>query len=76
MDNTQLEKAIKDWGFAMDITLENDRILVANSGFITDDPTQVKAGKHSGALNGFFFSYKRKANLNDLTKVIQSISKN
>jgi hypothetical protein len=71
MNEHHLEKAQKDWGFALDITLERNRLIVANDGFVTDEP--IKMGKHSGIYNGFYYQFKRKGNLGELISVIRSI---
>jgi hypothetical protein len=76
MNLEQLEQAQKEWGFSMDIWLKNGRIYVANDGYITDSPSDVKAGKHSGEYNGFFFYSKRKGTTNVLKSVISSFSPN
>jgi len=73
MNTTQLTKAQKDWGFSMTIWLENNRLYVADDGYITDNPADVKVGKHTGELNGLYYYYKRKGTVNVLRNVICSI---
>ena len=74
MNTTQLEIAKRIWGFSMDITLEGNRLIVANDGYITDNPAEVKSGKHAGEFEGFYYYSKRKGTANVLRNVILSIS--
>lgn len=72
MNSTQLEAAKKQWGFSMDLRLEENKIYVANDGYITDDP--IKMGKHTGEYEGFYYFSKRKGTANVLRSVIQTLS--
>lgn len=76
MNTHQLEVAKKEWGFSMDITLENNRIYVAKDGYITDNKADVKMGKHAGVCNGLYYYSKRKQTTNSLINVIRSITEN
>lgn len=75
MNTEQLEKAKKEWGFAMDITLRNNRIYVANEGYITDDPSDITAVKHSGEFKGLYYQFRRKGTRNELIDVILAITR-
>ena len=74
MNTTQLEKAKKEYGFSMEITLEGNKLFVANAGYITDDPSEVKTGKHFGTYGGFHYKVNRKGYLNNIIDVIRAIS--
>ncbi len=74
MNTTHLEKAKEIYGFAMDFTLDGDRLYVANDGWISDRPEDVKTGKHFGQHRGFSYYSKRKGTLNTLISVINVIA--
>lgn len=75
MDKTQLEKAKKEYGFSMEITLRGNKLFVANAGYITDNPAEVKTGKHFGSFGGFYYKVTRKGYLNEIIAVIRAISR-
>jgi len=72
MNSAQLEAAKKEWGFSFDITLKENRIYVANDGYITDNP--IKPGKHTGEYKGFNYYSARRGTRNSLMNVIQTLS--
>lgn len=75
MNTEQLEKAKKEYSFSMEITLQGNRLIVANAGYITDDPAEVKTGKHFGTFGGFYYKVNRKGYLNEIIAVIRTISR-
>jgi hypothetical protein len=74
MNTTHLEKAKEIYGFAMDFSLENNRLHVANDGWISDRPEDVRTGKHFGQYKGFSYFTKRRGALNTLISVINVIA--
>ena len=74
MNTIHLEKAQNAWGFAMDFTLKSKRLYVANDGWISDRPEDVKTGKHFGQFKGFSYFTKRKGTLNTVINVINAIA--
>jgi len=76
MNIAHLEKARKVWGFAMDFSLNNGRLYVANDGWISDKPEDAaKIGKHFGQYKGFSYYTKRKGTLNVIINVINAIER-
>lgn len=73
MNTEQLEKAKNAYGFAMEITLKNGNIYVANEGFITDNPTHITAKTRYGEFKGIYYQYRRKGTRNELTNIILAI---
>ena len=74
MNTIHLEKARKAWGFAMDFSLDGNRLYVANDGWISDRPEDARTGKHFGQHKGFSYYSKRKGTLNTLISVINVIA--
>lgn len=74
MNTTHLKKAQNAWGFAMDFSLKNNRLYVANDGWISDRPEDMKTGKHFGQYKGFSYFTKRKGTLNEIISVINVIA--
>lgn len=74
MNTTHLEKAQNAWGFAMDFTLKDKRLYVANDGWISDRPEDARTGKHFGQHKGFSYFTKRKGTLNTVISVINVIA--
>lgn len=72
MNAKQLDIAKREWGFAMDLRLENNKIYVANDGYITGIP--LKMGKHTGEYEGFYYFSARKGTVNVLRNVISTLS--
>lgn len=70
MNEYHLLKAQKEWSHAMDITLENGKIHIANDGWISDNINDFKEGKHFGKCGSFVYFSKRKGNLNVIKNVI------
>lgn len=73
MNTEQLDQAKKAYGFAMEITLRNGNIYVANEGFITDNPAHITAKTRYGEFKGLYYQYRRKGTRNELTNVILAI---
>jgi hypothetical protein len=74
MNTTHLEKAQNAWGFAMDFSLRDERLYVANDGWISDRPEDARTGKHFGQYKGFSYFTKRKGTLNTVINVINVIA--
>jgi len=74
MNTEQLEKAKKEYGYAMEITLEGNKLMVANDGFITDNQEDITAKKKFGEYNGFYYQYTKKGYIREMIRVIQTIS--
>jgi hypothetical protein len=74
MNTPHLEKAKEIYGFAMDFSLKNKRLYVANDGWISDRPEDVRTGKHFGKHKGFSYFTKRKGTLNTVINVINVIA--
>lgn len=74
MNTTHLKKAKEIYGFEMDFSLENNRMYVANDGWISDRPEDMKTGKHFGEHKGFSYFTKRKGTLNTVINVINAIA--
>jgi hypothetical protein len=74
MNTTHLEKAKEIYGFAMDFTLRNERLYVANDGWISDRPEDARIGKHFGQHRGFAYYSKRRGTLNGIINVINVIA--
>ena len=74
MNTTHLEKAREAWGFAMDFTLDGNRLYVANDGWISDRPEDARIGKHFGQFKGFSYYSKRRGTLNEIINVINVIA--
>jgi hypothetical protein len=75
MNTAHLEKARKVWGFAMDFSLKDGRLYVANDGWISDQPEDAaKIGKYFGQYKGFSYYTKRKGTLNVIINVINVIA--
>lgn len=74
MNTIHLEKAQNAWGFAMDFTLKDKRLYVANDGWISDRPEDMRSGKHIGQHRGFSYYSKRRGTLNEIINVINVIA--
>jgi hypothetical protein len=74
MNAEQLEKAKKTYGYSMTITLEGNKLRVANDGYITDNHAYITAKKKFGEFNGFFYQFTKKGYRNELIAVIKAIS--
>jgi hypothetical protein len=74
MNTTHLEKAKEIYGFAMDFTLDGNRLYVANDGWISDRPEDMRSGKHFGQHRGFAYYSKRRGTLNGIINVINVIA--
>lgn len=74
MDENQLKAARKEWGHAMDIERRNNRIYVANDGWISDNPADARKGKHFGTHKGLIFYSKNRATTGCIINVINSIA--
>ncbi len=74
MNEYQLRKAQKIYGYAMDITLDGNKLVVAKDGYITDNPADITAKKKFGEFKGFFYQFTRKGYRNELIAVIRAIS--
>ena len=74
MNTTHLEKARKIYGFAMDLSLDGNKLRVANDGYITDNPADITAKKHSGNMNGYYYQFTKKGYQCEIIAVIRAIS--
>lgn len=74
MNQTHLERAKKIYGFSMGFSLNGNKLMVANDGFITDNKADITAEKHSGSLGGYFYQFKKKGHIGEMVAVIRAIS--
>ncbi len=74
MNSKQLEKARKEYGYSVEITLIGNKLMVAKDGYITDNKADITAKKKYGEFNGFYYQFTRKGYINVLIAVIRAIT--